>query len=217
MRGGVIVVGIDGSLHSVDVLREGARIARATGCSLESVAVWQPQEILLDYGEMQRNPELEARQALFDTSKFAFGAELPNWYTTHSVPGDPAQILIDRSAPAEMLIVGTHGHSPIRKSIEINKLNWRAFTLSLQNTIETQTTISDIAAVRCPIRIIYGSLDPFVMPAALRILAQMRNVTIVRVNGADHLIRARMARAVAKAIGSLPATGEGTEPVSAAS
>jgi nucleotide-binding universal stress UspA family protein len=113
MRGGVIVVGIDGSLHSIDVLREGARIARATGCSLESVAVWQPQEILLDYGEMQRNPELEARQALFDTSKFAFGAELPNWYTTHSVPGDPAQILIDRSAPAEMLIVGTHGHGAL--------------------------------------------------------------------------------------------------------
>jgi nucleotide-binding universal stress UspA family protein len=109
-RVGVIVVGLDGSLHSVDVLREGARIAQAMGCSRESVIVWQPQQILLDYGEIERNPELEASQALFDISKFVFGAGRPDWYTTHSVPGDPAQVLIDRSARAEMLIVGTHGH-----------------------------------------------------------------------------------------------------------
>jgi len=98
--------------------------------------------------------------------------------------------------------------SPIRKAIEINKLDWQAFTLSLQNTIETQTTISDIAAVTCPIRVVYGSLDPFIMPAALRILGQMRNVTVVRVPGADHLIRPRMAKEVAKAIASIPAAAE---------
>jgi len=116
-REGVVVVGIDGSRHSVDVLREGARIAQAIGCSLEAVAAWQPQQILLDYGVLERNPELEASQALFDTSKFVFGDDRPDWYTTNSVPGDPAQILIDRSAKAEMLILGTHGHGGLISSL----------------------------------------------------------------------------------------------------
>jgi len=77
------------------------------------------------------------------------------------------------------------------------------FTLFLQNTVESQTTISDIAAVTCPIRIVYGTLDPFIMPAAIRILEQMRNVTVVKVAGADHLIRRRMAKAVASIQGTV--------------
>jgi nucleotide-binding universal stress UspA family protein len=116
-RRGVVVAGIDGSRHSVAVLREGARIARAMGCSLEAVAVWQTQQILLDYGEMQSNPELEAKQALFDISKFVFGDDRPDWYTTQSATGDPAQVLINRSANAEMLIVGTHGHGGLISSL----------------------------------------------------------------------------------------------------
>jgi nucleotide-binding universal stress UspA family protein len=102
-----VVVGIDGSRDAVDLLHEAARIARASGSQLESVAVWQPQQILLDYGEMECNPELASRQTLFDVSKFVFGPEQPGWYTTSSVEGDPATVLITRSANAEVLIVGS--------------------------------------------------------------------------------------------------------------
>ena len=116
-REGAVVVGIDGSRHSVDVLREGARIAHAIGCSLEAVAAWQPQQILLDYGVLERNPELEASQALFDTSKFVFGDDRPDWYTTHSASGDAARVLIDRSANADMLVVGSHGHGSLINSL----------------------------------------------------------------------------------------------------
>ena len=71
----------------------------------------------------------------------------------------------------------------------------------MENCIESQTTISDLASVRVPIEIVYGALDPFLAPAGLRIVEQMRHVTVHRVRANDHVIRARLARAVAKTIG----------------
>lgn len=91
--------------------------------------------------------------------------------------------------------------SPIRNLLEVSERNWRPFVLSLEHSIESQTTISDLAAVRAPIELVYGSLDPFLTPAGLRIAESLRGVTTHRVDGGDHVIRPRMARAVATAIG----------------
>jgi cis-3-alkyl-4-acyloxetan-2-one decarboxylase len=90
---------------------------------------------------------------------------------------------------------------PVKNSFEITEANWRAFVLSMENCIESQTTISDIAAVRVTVEIVYGTLDPFIVPAGLRIVEQMRHVTVRRVRANDHVIRPRLARAVAKVIG----------------
>jgi len=91
--------------------------------------------------------------------------------------------------------------SPIKGVLDVSETNWRAFALSLQNSIEAQTTtITDLAHLRTPVHLVYGSLDPFLMPAALRIVEQLRGVTASRVEGADHVIRPRLARAVADAI-----------------
>ena len=54
--------------------------------------------------------------------------------------------------------------SPIKNLLEVSERNWRAFVLSLQNSIETQTTLSDLAAVRVPVEVVYGSLDPLLAP-----------------------------------------------------
>lgn len=91
--------------------------------------------------------------------------------------------------------------SPIKNLLDVSERNWRAFVLSLQNSIETQTTVTDIASVRVPIEVVYGSLDPFLAPAGLRVVEQLRTVTTHRVDGGDHVIRPRMARVVATAIG----------------
>ena len=72
--------------------------------------------------------------------------------------------------------------------------------LSLQNSIESQTAVSDIASVRVPVHIVYGTLDPFLMTAGLRIVEQLRHVSVTRVDANDHLVRKRLAKAVAKAI-----------------
>lgn len=91
--------------------------------------------------------------------------------------------------------------SPIKNLLDVSEGNWRAFTLSLQNSIETQTTLSDLAEVRVPVHLVYGSLDPLLAAAGIKIAEQLRNVTSHRVEGGDHVIRPRMARVVATAIG----------------
>lgn len=90
--------------------------------------------------------------------------------------------------------------SPIKNVLEVTERNWNAFVLSLQNSIESQTTVSDVANVKVPIDIVYGSLDPFVFVGGINIVAQMRHVTVHRVDANDHLIRKRLAKAVAAVI-----------------
>lgn len=91
--------------------------------------------------------------------------------------------------------------SPIRNVLQVSEDNWNAFTLSLQNAIESQTTVADIARVRVPVEIVYGTLDPFLMPGGIQIVAQMRHVTVHKVEAGDHLLRKRLAKAVAKVVG----------------
>jgi pimeloyl-ACP methyl ester carboxylesterase len=91
--------------------------------------------------------------------------------------------------------------SPIKNLLDVSERNWHAFVLSLQNSIETQTTLTDLAAVRVPVDVVYGSLDPFLAPSGLRVVEQLRGVTTHRVDGGDHVIRPRMARVIATAIG----------------
>lgn len=90
--------------------------------------------------------------------------------------------------------------APIDNVLEVSERNWRAFTLSLSNAIEQQTTIDDLAAVDAPIELAYGTLDPFLVPSGLRIAERLRNVTVHRVDGGDHLIRPRLARVTAAAV-----------------
>ncbi|MEO8095971.1 MAG: hypothetical protein ABI632_13720 [Pseudolysinimonas sp.] len=91
--------------------------------------------------------------------------------------------------------------SPIKNLLDISEANWRPFALSLENLVEKQTTISDLAAVRVPAHVVWGSLDPLLTPSGLRIVEQLRGVESHRVDGGDHVIRPRMARVIATAIG----------------
>ncbi|MEQ1737768.1 MAG: alpha/beta hydrolase [Rhodoglobus sp.] len=86
-------------------------------------------------------------------------------------------------------------------ALEVTERNWDAFILSLKNCIESQTTVADIAAVEVPIDVIYGALDPFIAPGTMRIIEQMRHVTMHRVDANDHLIRPRLARELVSVIG----------------
>lgn len=91
--------------------------------------------------------------------------------------------------------------APIRGVLDVSEENWRAFVMSLENLIENQTTISDLAAVTVPVEVFYGALDPFLAPTGLRIVEQLRGVTVHRVDAVDHLVRPRLARVVADALG----------------
>jgi pimeloyl-ACP methyl ester carboxylesterase len=88
----------------------------------------------------------------------------------------------------------------IPRAMDINERTWEPFVKSLEHTIESQTTISDLAAVRVPVEIVYGDLDEFSSPGGMRIASRLRGVTVTRVRGATHLIGKRLARAVARAV-----------------
>jgi pimeloyl-ACP methyl ester carboxylesterase len=88
----------------------------------------------------------------------------------------------------------------LKEVLEVSERNWTPFMLSLENCIESQTTVSDIAAVRVPIDVVYGAQDQFIAAGPMRIIAQLRHVTMHRVEVNDHLVRSRLAKAVAKVI-----------------
>src|SRR6187402_1723305 len=78
---------------------------------------------------------------------------------------------------------------PIKRQLDVSEKNWRAFVLSLERSIESQTTLSDLAAIRVPVEIVYGTLDPLLAPSGIRVAEQLRGVTSHRVTGGDHVIR----------------------------
>jgi len=91
---------------------------------------------------------------------------------------------------------------PIPKAMDINERTWMPFVKSLENSIEHQTTVSDLARVTAPVEIVYGSMDQFHSEAVLRIVSRLNGVSVHKVLGSDHLIGKRLARVVAQAIGS---------------
>lgn len=90
---------------------------------------------------------------------------------------------------------------PIKGVFEITERNWTPFVRSLENCIEQQTVVSDLARVHVPVQVVYGSLDAFIAPGSLSVIEAMRNVTMHRVEANDHIIRKRLARVVATACG----------------
>jgi pimeloyl-ACP methyl ester carboxylesterase len=89
---------------------------------------------------------------------------------------------------------------PIKNAMTITEKNWTPFVRSLEQSIESQSTISDLAEVKVPVDVVIGDLDQFSSPGALRIVERLRDVTVHRVRGGDHLIRPGLARAVARVV-----------------
>lgn len=111
-RHGRIVVGVDGSEESVTALRRGIRIANALNASIEAVSTWRlPSGATA--GEYEYSPLDDANAILSGAAKSVFGAKNPGWFTTATFEGHAADVLIEQSRGAEMLIVGSRGHGGI--------------------------------------------------------------------------------------------------------
>jgi len=107
---GRIVVGIDGSTSSIDALRYAVRAARAFGTTLEAMTVWTypaGAELAMLAGW---SPENDAHEILEAAAQEVFGAKRPTWFSTTTLSGPPARSLIEDSAGAEMLVLGSRGH-----------------------------------------------------------------------------------------------------------
>lgn len=112
-RHGRIVVGIDGSEESVTALRRGIRIANALNTSVEAVSTWRMPTGYSSVGQYEYSPLDDANAILSGAAKSVFGAKNPQWFSTATFEGKAADILIEQSLGAEMLIVGSRGHGGI--------------------------------------------------------------------------------------------------------
>ncbi len=116
-----IVVGIDGSDDSKHALRWAARQAELTNATLQAVTAWH---LPVDFGTAWQIPATYGRshdlsQVDFseDANKTLHGAieevlgEAPRISVTPQlVSGHPAQVLIEASREAGLLVVGASGH-----------------------------------------------------------------------------------------------------------
>lgn len=85
-------------------------------------------------------------------------------------------------------------------SMKIDDDSWAAFSKSMENCIESQTTTTDIAQVSVPIDIVYGSRDQVIVPASIERLGSMHHVQLHEVPHTDHLIRLALAREIARLV-----------------
>jgi nucleotide-binding universal stress UspA family protein len=107
-----IVVGVDGSDGSKAALRWAARQAGLTGAALEAVITWEYPTF---YGWAPAYPDdLDlaslAEQTLADALDEVFGSDRPAWLRSRVLEGHPGQVLIEASAGAELLVVGSRGY-----------------------------------------------------------------------------------------------------------
>jgi pimeloyl-ACP methyl ester carboxylesterase len=87
-----------------------------------------------------------------------------------------------------------------KATFEITEDNWTPFVKSLENCIEAQSVVTDLAQISVPVDVIYGAFDAFIAPGSLSVIERMRHVRVHRVDGNDHIIRPRLARALTKVI-----------------
>lgn len=109
-----VVVGVDGSPSSIGALRRGARIAAALRLPLEAVSVWRYPDLNGPAG-MTYFPDADvmaasARSVLDESVMTVFGTDVPIWYRGTVRQGVTAQVLMEESQDAEMLVVGSRGH-----------------------------------------------------------------------------------------------------------
>lgn len=111
-----IVVGVDGSEPSLAALRWAHHLALLLGSTVQAVAVWQPTTAVGLAGEgwgpvpADWDPVAVTCQTLNQSLTSVFGDDRPDGLDERIEQGRCAQVLIDLSSDAQMLVVGSRGH-----------------------------------------------------------------------------------------------------------
>ena len=107
----VVVVGIDGSESSGAALRWAEQYAETTGASVHLVTAFEwPHALGIPYPTLEGyNPAAQAKKVAE-----AAAAQLslpPGRVVVSFTEGPPRQVLVDAAAKADLLVVGSRGHS----------------------------------------------------------------------------------------------------------
>jgi nucleotide-binding universal stress UspA family protein len=107
----LIVVGIDGSPAAADALEWAVAEARLTGAAVEAVYAWDPSPVVragappADWRPLRRGAEEHAAEIVHRV----VGDAEDVWVIPRMVMGRAAEILVDESARADLLVVGSRG------------------------------------------------------------------------------------------------------------
>jgi nucleotide-binding universal stress UspA family protein len=118
-----IVAAVDGSASSLSALRWAIGQAGLTGAAVDAVAVWHypvaaggygwgPVGVGADYGF-----EEITGKVLGDAISNALAPGSDVRVRAHVVEGNPAQVLIDASDGADLLVVGSRGHGGFAEAL----------------------------------------------------------------------------------------------------
>jgi nucleotide-binding universal stress UspA family protein len=106
-----VVVGMDGSGHSLQALRWGARLAAMFGARVDAVAAWDyPASFGLSAVPSDWDPARDMQHVLDDSVRAVFGDHPPAGLRRQVREGGAAKVLLDASQGAVMLVVGSRGH-----------------------------------------------------------------------------------------------------------
>ncbi len=110
-RQSTIVVGVDGSDSSREALTWAVHYAALTGAEVEAVISWNyPTGYGMGGVAADWNPGEDARDLLAQTVTSVVGDDVPVPLTKVVREGNAAQVLLDESKDAQMLVVGSRGH-----------------------------------------------------------------------------------------------------------
>ena len=120
---GRIVVGVDGSRAADAALRWAVRQARLTGEAVEAVIVWQYPIIGASYGwagvAVTDGMDLRAiaEKTLAEAIDRAVGPDSAIAVKRRVVEGYPPSVLVEESAGANLLVVGSRGHGTFAEAL----------------------------------------------------------------------------------------------------
>ena len=106
---GRIVVGVDGSDASLDAIRWAMRQAQLTNSRLEAVTSFDFPSQIAELVADDMDWDSRAR-SLLDDALATVNAEEEVEITRTTTRGHPAQVLIEASRDADLLVVGSRGH-----------------------------------------------------------------------------------------------------------
>jgi nucleotide-binding universal stress UspA family protein len=111
-----VVVGVDGSAESVGALKWAAHYAAATGAAVRAVLCWHDPAAVgtAPTGKAPTAITDEVRAEMQETLDKAltevFGTAAPSRVQPEVAYGHPAEVLVDESRHADLLVVANRGH-----------------------------------------------------------------------------------------------------------
>jgi nucleotide-binding universal stress UspA family protein len=109
-----IVVGVDCSPQSEQLLRWACKQADLTGSTLVAVTSWRVELPGLDPASADLDVEARTRRLLAETIARALGPERADGVTLHPCASRPADALLTQARRADLLIVGPRGPHPLK-------------------------------------------------------------------------------------------------------